>query len=269
MWQFYRFRLHQGPATSFKHLGNETAISSTIVCKGNGLFPWLASRPSGLDPAFAQRIKDWCGEVCQSRLPRRKGSLRANSSRRTTRDTAHLRFALNIILWLLVVQAKQVRLCVSLPLRLSRLDAKPCTCAEATMTKYQKRISGPLLDRMGIHKFIPRRVTLQTPPGGAGARFQLAPSQCSHIINWNDGNTAKLVWAKTNLGIVKDFPGSRHIWWGIGDRRGCRGHRRCRRWSLFGSCLYCWYAVEEHKDNQDYAEEWGNNEWQFITKRVL
>jgi len=28
---------------------------------------------------------------------------------------------------------------------------KPCTCAPALVTKYQKRISGPLLDRIDIH----------------------------------------------------------------------------------------------------------------------
>ncbi len=33
---------------------------------------------------------------------------------------------------------------------------KPCTCASATVTKYQKRISGPLLDRIDIHIEVPR-----------------------------------------------------------------------------------------------------------------
>ena len=33
---------------------------------------------------------------------------------------------------------------------------KPCTCATATVTKYQKRISGPLLDRIDIHIEVPR-----------------------------------------------------------------------------------------------------------------
>lgn len=27
----------------------------------------------------------------------------------------------------------------------------PCTCLQSTVTKYQKRISGPLLDRIDIH----------------------------------------------------------------------------------------------------------------------
>jgi magnesium chelatase family protein len=34
-------------------------------------------------------------------------------------------------------------------------DVKPCTCASATVTKYQKRISGPLLDRIDIHIEVP------------------------------------------------------------------------------------------------------------------
>jgi len=33
---------------------------------------------------------------------------------------------------------------------------KPCTCSSATVTKYQKRISGPLLDRIDIHITVPR-----------------------------------------------------------------------------------------------------------------
>lgn len=33
---------------------------------------------------------------------------------------------------------------------------KPCTCAPAVVTKYQKRISGPLLDRIDIHIQVPR-----------------------------------------------------------------------------------------------------------------
>ena len=33
---------------------------------------------------------------------------------------------------------------------------KPCTCAPSTVTKYQKKISGPLLDRIDIHVEMPR-----------------------------------------------------------------------------------------------------------------
>jgi predicted ATPase with chaperone activity len=33
---------------------------------------------------------------------------------------------------------------------------KPCSCAHALVTKYQKRISGPLLDHIDIHIEVPR-----------------------------------------------------------------------------------------------------------------
>ncbi len=33
---------------------------------------------------------------------------------------------------------------------------KPCTCSSGTVTKYRKRISGPLLDRIDIHIEVPR-----------------------------------------------------------------------------------------------------------------
>jgi magnesium chelatase family protein len=33
---------------------------------------------------------------------------------------------------------------------------RPCTCSPGTVTKYQKRISGPLLDRIDIHIEVPR-----------------------------------------------------------------------------------------------------------------
>jgi len=33
---------------------------------------------------------------------------------------------------------------------------KPCTCSHSTVTKYQKRISGPMLDRIDIHIEVPR-----------------------------------------------------------------------------------------------------------------
>jgi magnesium chelatase family protein len=48
-------------------------------------------------------------------------------------------------------------LCVSpCPCGYYQSDQKPCTCAPAVVTKYQKRISGPLLDRIDIHIEVPR-----------------------------------------------------------------------------------------------------------------
>ena len=35
-------------------------------------------------------------------------------------------------------------------------NQKTCTCAQSTVTKYQKRLSGPLLDRIDIHIEVPR-----------------------------------------------------------------------------------------------------------------
>jgi magnesium chelatase family protein len=33
---------------------------------------------------------------------------------------------------------------------------RPCTCSSTTITRYQKRISGPLMDRIDIHMQVPR-----------------------------------------------------------------------------------------------------------------
>jgi hypothetical protein len=51
---------------------------------------------------------------------------------------------------------KYIRLCVSLPIWLVCRYTKACGCAPAVVTKYQKRISGPLLDRIDIHIEVPR-----------------------------------------------------------------------------------------------------------------
>ncbi len=41
------------------------------------------------------------------------------------------------------------------PCGYSNHPQKPCTCAPAVVTKYQKRISGPILDRIDIHIEVP------------------------------------------------------------------------------------------------------------------
>ncbi len=58
---------------------------------------------------------------------------------------------------------------------------KPCTCAPSTVTKYQHRISGPLLDRIDIHVDVPRvdyeklsDVRLGEPSGVIAGRVETA-----------------------------------------------------------------------------------------------
>jgi len=81
---------------------------------------------------------------------------------------------------------------------------KPCSCAQGLVTKYQKRISGPLLDRIDIHIEVPRvdyeklsdsrvgessetiRARVQAARNIQHARFtnsQLPPSQSTVICN--------------------------------------------------------------------------------------
>jgi len=62
-----------------------------------------------------------------------------------------LRYAFIRIFFPLNEHEKYVRLCVSLPLWYYNDPQKVCGCAQAVVTKYQKRISGPLLDRIDIH----------------------------------------------------------------------------------------------------------------------
>jgi len=70
---------------------------------------------------------------------------------------------LNLVLWKPILVAK---LWKSPTRRYTGLHAcpcgyygdqlKPCTCSSSTVTRYQKRISGPLLDRIDIHVEVPR-----------------------------------------------------------------------------------------------------------------
>ena len=48
-------------------------------------------------------------------------------------------------------QEKPGILCVSLPCGYYGDAIKPCTCSPSAVTKYQKRVPGPLLDRIYIH----------------------------------------------------------------------------------------------------------------------
>ena len=50
--------------------------------------------------------------------------------------------------------------------------ARPCTCSQAAVAKYQARISGPILDRLDIHSEVPRlrqQELLSTHPGESSA----------------------------------------------------------------------------------------------------
>lgn len=54
-------------------------------------------------------------------------------------------------------QEKYIQLCVyPCPCNYFSDPQKPCTHTPAVITKYQKRISGPLLDRIDIHVEVPR-----------------------------------------------------------------------------------------------------------------
>ncbi|MFU8772470.1 MAG: YifB family Mg chelatase-like AAA ATPase [Anaerolineales bacterium] len=50
---------------------------------------------------------------------------------------------------------------------------KPCTCSSSTITRYQKRISGPLLDRIDIHIEVPRVEYEKLSDTRTGERSQL------------------------------------------------------------------------------------------------
>ena len=78
---------------------------------------------------------------------------------------------------------------------------KPCTCAPVAVTKYQKRISGPLPVRIDIHVEVPRvdyeklsgnktsetsetiRQRVQAARNIQQARFKALDSQSSNIIS--------------------------------------------------------------------------------------
>ncbi len=49
---------------------------------------------------------------------------------------------------------------------------KACTCSPSTVTKYQKRISGPLLDRIDIHIEVPRVAYEKVSDTRQGRKFR-------------------------------------------------------------------------------------------------
>ena len=87
---------------------------------------------------------------------------------------------------------------------------KPCTCAPVVVTKYQKRISGPLLDRIDIHIEVPRvdyeklsgnkmsessdaiRQRVQAARNIQQARFTNLKSRTSNIISNADMRIAEI-----------------------------------------------------------------------------
>ncbi len=96
---------------------------------------------------------------------------------------------------------------------------KPCTCAHALVTKYQKRISGPLLDRIDIHIEVPRvdyeklsgdrvgessgsiRARVQTARNIQLARFTNPESRIS-----SNGSSADIVCnADMRVGEIRQF----------------------------------------------------------------
>jgi len=67
---------------------------------------------------------------------------------------------------------------------------KPCTCAHAVVTRLQKRISDPILDRSGIHLEVPRvdyeklsDDRWQSPPNVCANAFKLHGRQTKRFSN--------------------------------------------------------------------------------------
>ncbi len=90
---------------------------------------------------------------------------------------------------------------------------KPCTCAPAVVTKYQKRISGPLLDRIDIHIEVPRvdYEKLSSDRVGESSesirlRVQSARNiQHTRFTNSNSPSTDVLCNADMRVGEVRKF----------------------------------------------------------------
>jgi magnesium chelatase family protein len=88
---------------------------------------------------------------------------------------------------------------------------KPCTCAPVVVTKYQKRISGPLLDRIDIHIEVPR-VDYEKLSGdrvGEPSESIRARVQAARDIQLNrfsgDGSTDIICNADMRVGEIRQF----------------------------------------------------------------
>lgn len=90
---------------------------------------------------------------------------------------------------------------------------KACTCAPAVVTKYQKRISGPLLDRIDIHIEVPRVDYEKLSGGRLGEssesirkRVQTARDvQHTRFTNSDSPSTDVLCNADMRIGEVRQF----------------------------------------------------------------
>jgi len=90
---------------------------------------------------------------------------------------------------------------------------KPCTCAPVVVTKYQKRISGPLLDRIDIHIEVPR-VDYEKLSGNKvsetsesiRARIQAARNiQQTRFTNPNSKTSEVICNADMRIGEIRQF----------------------------------------------------------------
>jgi magnesium chelatase family protein len=90
---------------------------------------------------------------------------------------------------------------------------KPCTCAPAVVTKYQKRISGPILDRIDIHIEVPRvdyeklsGDRLGETSASIRKRVQAARNiQHTRFTNPNSPNNDVICNADMRIGEVRQF----------------------------------------------------------------
>jgi magnesium chelatase family protein len=88
---------------------------------------------------------------------------------------------------------------------------KACTCAQALVTKYQKRISGPLLDRIDIHIEVPRVDYEKLSADRVGessesirARVQAARNIQNHRFSKN-GSSDIVCNADMRVGEIRQF----------------------------------------------------------------